>query len=278
MTPPKNIDFVRSGTKYRIDLTNDFYGESFWSEFAQRLYEPDTQSLVEAFCGSNTTFLDIGAATGAMSLLASSLGSNVLAFEPNPNVFAVLSRNIELNQHLPGKISASQEAVSTFDGFLDLKESKSGKEDVLSPIVFTNWSSQDQIKVVSLKRIIEQLDFHQAAQKQLVIKMDVEGAEWQIFQDIETIIALAKSRAIVILAIHPGLHRPLFRINGIRGRFFWMIWTIRNCLEFDAFYRKVITYAKIKKTNLQSVRRKLIFILLSAAGNHEYVIDFRSLE
>ena len=58
----------------------DFYGDSYWEKISQKSYEPDTMVFLENNVGPLTDFIDVGAATGAMSLIAAKLGSRVQDF------------------------------------------------------------------------------------------------------------------------------------------------------------------------------------------------------
>ena len=69
-------------------------------ELAAGIYESDTRLLVESSLGPGMTMLDLGAHVGFFSLIASRcVGSSgkVYAFEPQPEVYDVLVRNIKAN-------------------------------------------------------------------------------------------------------------------------------------------------------------------------------------
>src|SRR5690348_1169897 len=83
----------------------------------------DTFALREAFewnvyhldvkCGMK--FLDIGAYKGMVSLYAAKLGAYVRCFEPRPETFDVLKKNISLN-HLEKSIDAHNAGVRSSEG------------------------------------------------------------------------------------------------------------------------------------------------------------------
>lgn len=58
--------------------------------------EPETVEWIRTFAPQDTLF-DIGANVGLYSLLAARAGVKVVAFEPEPQNFAVLARNVYLN-------------------------------------------------------------------------------------------------------------------------------------------------------------------------------------
>lgn len=236
------------------------------------MYEPDTQSLIEAFCDQETIFLDIGAAYGCMSLLAAASRARVYSYEPNPQVFRGLTSNASLNQTLGHPIRVFNKAVSTRSGSLDLTTSNINQ--ILSPIVFTNWDNKSVVEMVGLTEVINEVQSRESSNSKLVIKMDIEGAEWAILQDLKTLNILKLNRCLMILALHPGLHRPPKYSKGLLGKLKFYSWNFRNILESWSFFMKISPYCSIYRTNLSQVKRPIKFSLLVLAGNHEFVLSF----
>ena len=75
-----------------VDLNGDYYGKDFWDRVSNRRYEPDTIGFIEDNCDVNTDFMDIGAANGAMTLIAASTGARVSSYEPDPKIFQVVKK------------------------------------------------------------------------------------------------------------------------------------------------------------------------------------------
>lgn len=254
-------------------MDGDIYGLDFWENFANRRYEPDTQSLIEAFCNSQTIFLDIGAAYGSMSILAATYGAKVYSYEPNPQVFQGLNKNASLNKHSGADIQTFNVAVGSETSLVDLNSNSSNH--VLTPIVFTNWETRSRVQIVALTDILEKLLPEMSKGFGAVIKMDIEGAEWQILKDLNTLNMLKSTKSVLILALHPGLQRPVKNINSIVGRLRFYLWNIRNLLDSWFLFRRISPYSSIYRTNLNQVRRPTVFCLLVLAGNHEFVVSFR---
>ena len=59
--------------------------------------EPETVEWISTF-NSQETLFDLGANVGVYSLLAAKAGVKVVAFEPEPQNFSVLTMNIYLNE------------------------------------------------------------------------------------------------------------------------------------------------------------------------------------
>ena len=142
------------------DLTFRFcvtgaYGRYF-SDFLSRRSEP-------------FSFVDVGANIGLYSLIAAA-NSNChacYAFEPNPEVYSSLERNIELNGH--SKIQTCNAAVSATQGALTFsghsEHSGAGALDPGGPIT-----------VLSVNRAaFDEIAKHDQAPK--IVKIDVEGHE-----------------------------------------------------------------------------------------------------
>ena len=66
--------------------------------------EPETLEWIHSF-QANDTMWDVGANVGVYSLYAARAGARVVAFEPSPSNYYVLSRNLEINE-LEERVSA----------------------------------------------------------------------------------------------------------------------------------------------------------------------------
>lgn len=91
-----------------------FYCPAVLPEYRARTLlskEPETIAWIDNFVPGETLW-DIGANIGCYSLYAAKKGLNVVAFEPNPYNFSILSKNLELN-NLTNSLSAFCLALST---------------------------------------------------------------------------------------------------------------------------------------------------------------------
>jgi FkbM family methyltransferase len=255
-----------------VDLDGDFYGRDFWDRVSTRRYEPDTIGFIEDNCDRNTDFMDIGAANGAMTLIAASSGSRVSSYEPDPRIFKVVERNINLNPKYMYLIDVQNKAISSTRGIL--KFSVGEDTSILSEIVFTghNPTSIESIEILSLS---EEMDkFHSDMSRNLIIKMDIEGAEWRILKSDEILEKLQQHNATLILAVHPGFYRPFKkRLRGLDQAVLFF-WHLRNYRESVEVFNKIEKRSSIKRTNLNPVTRKDQFAKLIHAGYHEFVLKF----
>lgn len=143
-----------------------------------------------------TRMLDIGASAGSYSLLAARrLDLHVLAFEPNPEVFAVLQRNIALNG-LEDRVKLIPFALFDRAGPSKLKiptiRSSSGLACLGQPKRFKKWRVVDveTRRLDDLTGILESNGFATID----LMKIDVEGAELQVLRGAERLIGRSKPK------------------------------------------------------------------------------------
>jgi FkbM family methyltransferase len=267
----KHFEFKRENKTILVSLEEDHYGRDFWEKFSNWEYEPDTQALLKAFCTPKTLFIDIGAAYGSLSLTAAAHGADVWCFEPNPRVFDGLVRNISLNRSLGKRIKVTNCAISDVTGHLTISNESNNR--ILSPIVFTAWESRNKVEVRSLGQILEEtLILKGGKAKNLLIKMDIEGAEWKILSNKAVLQKLTTLNCKVILALHPGLHRPLK--SGCFANPRKLLWNLRNCYDSWRLFSRLKPISSVYRVNLNQVKRPTAFTLLTLAGNHEYFLIF----
>lgn len=258
-----------------VNLDGDYYGADFWDRISHRKYEPDTMGFIEDRCDQNTIFFDIGAANGAMSLIAASKGATVYAYEPDPRIFKVATNNFALNAQLPGEIKIMNKALSVSNGHL--KFSRGSNTSILSDIIFSGVDDNENFNVEILSLADEISKNHQSIDTKLIIKMDIEGAEWTILQDNNTLNALSQHSAQLLLAVHPGFYRAYKPKNLVGIDFIRVfVWHFQNYLESKRLFSKLSKYSKIMRTNLNPIENKRQFGWLVFAGYHEWVLEFES--
>lgn len=120
--------------------------------------------------------VDIGANIGWFTLLFSKLvgdTGHVFSFEPDPNLFNILSENIKLNNIT--NVSAYQMAVSDKSGTerFSLNEIQDGDNRLASKTMLGNCIEVDMITIDDFcQKHVVKIDF---------LKMDVQGSEPKIF-------------------------------------------------------------------------------------------------
>jgi len=255
---------------FSVDLRGDFYGASWWEKIENGSYEPDTMNFLRSFVDHDTDFVDVGAANGAMSLISALLGAKVLAYEAVPGIYEVAKKNIEIN-NLENVIDLRNVAISNRDGVMTLSSRSNPK--ILSSITFSGLQDADtEIQVKSLENAIER--FH-APGRNLVVKIDIEGAEWKLLNDQCTLESFKKHKAVVLLAIHPGFHRPFKVLPLGATKISKTLWHLHNAVECFQIFKVIHSDARILRTNFDVVRSAKRVVALMFGGCHEFILDFR---
>lgn len=159
--------------------------------FGENVYFFKTESL-------NPIIIDIGANIGDSLIYFKFLYPNcrVYAFEPHPDAYNLLQRNIELNNFKD--VHTYNEALGEKEGFLKLyidtqnvfNASTTSKE--LSIMQFGKKAKELQIKI---NKISNNPDIRKLGQIDL-LKIDIEGAESKLFEDLEDI--LPKTNKVIL--------------------------------------------------------------------------------
>ncbi len=185
-----------NGLKVEINLAefvqNQIYYIGFYEFYLARYF----QSLMEP----GSVFVDVGAHVGQYTLIAAAAQMETHAFEPDPENFAYLSRNLQLN-HLNAQLNRC--AVTDYTG-----------EAILFPC-------GERMRNNSLRRInaatvpgrtervtpVVHLDGYFAGHHDRIqlIKADVEGAELSVLKGAQQI--LSHSRPILIVEVADDLAR-----------------------------------------------------------------------
>ena len=180
------------------DITTKVY----WDGFAG--YENGTPSFFFDRCRKAHRVLDIGANIGYYSILAllANPESEVVAFEPVPQFYDCLKRNIELNQ-LTLRITALNLAVGDQCGEIPLYLPNNGVlcESSILP-AFRPDSTQLRVEATTVDKFLKDRDISSVD----LIKIDVEGAEHLVFQGMAN--TLEKMHPDLICEVLPGRFRP----------------------------------------------------------------------
>lgn len=174
----------------------------------------DTFSEVLADTGVGDLCLDLGANVGEFSRRMADTGADVISFEPDPGAFPVLKKAVG---DLPN-VTLIQKAVGHANDTLMLH--RSNKWDAGNPGAHTKSSSLVNkgdapdastgvmVDVVNIIEFIESLD-----RDVRLIKMDIEGAEWEIMNRLVDHPVLARIDCIFVETherVNPAKYVPMF--------------------------------------------------------------------
>ena len=253
--------------QFQIDLSVEGYSSSWWEVFNNKSYEPDTTWFIKRFVNEHTIFLDVGSSVGNFTLYAALKAKRVIAYEPHPKIYSSLLANIKANPDLSNKIIAKKSAVSDVSQVLN----KTLDRTVITTISGASLGEFGVVDVISLKSEIKDIKL---SNDNLVIKMDIEGAEFKILRNMENLKVLKNSKAIMLVALHPGFTHPVKEskysvLKILRKAKFWA----RNILELSAIFNALGDSCKVYRTNLNPVKKSKAIILM-LGGYYEFIIDF----
>jgi FkbM family methyltransferase len=165
-----------------IIRTSEFDGISHELLY-ESAYEPYEAEVFRQFLAEGMTVVDVGANIGYYTLLAAKLVGDkgrVFAFEPEPQNYTLLTRNIELNKCK--NVTAIRKAVSSKIGTADLFiNTEAGAHGFLAER--TGIIGVTTVETVSLDEYFKKREYPTD-----VIKIDVEGAELPVLSGMKNVI------------------------------------------------------------------------------------------
>ena len=164
-------------------------------DMAMDRYEPGTTHLVERLLEPGMVVVDVGAHVGYYTLLAAKqVGpkGKVYAFEPESANYALLEENIGLNGYQ--NIVTIKSAVSSRSGSstLYLTALDNGRHSTYHHDLPENGS--EVVKATTLDAFLEGEEWPRVD----LVKMDVEGAEEDVFQGMERLLRESEDLKIVM--------------------------------------------------------------------------------
>lgn len=155
--------------------------------------------MLDDYLKPEHTFLDLGAWVGSHSLYAARIAKRVISVEPDPVAFAILKKNVDF-AHWPtevyeGAISGAKGIITLGSGMLGASTTRSNPNagGGIGP-----WEEGQtfQIWATTLRQFCATC----AVENPLFIKMDVEGSEEGILEDVGF---FEERRPILYLETHP---------------------------------------------------------------------------
>jgi FkbM family methyltransferase len=159
-------------------------------------YEPFTRTVIETLTASRELFVDVGANIGFFALVAAKLNPRlrVVAFEPNPKMFAMLSEHKRLNEL--SNLTAEPLAVSNRDGKARLFINKSDMSASLVPDFQKDFNPavcDIPVGIVTLDSYLQR----SGVSSSFVLKVDVEGHDKELLEGAACSIARFKPDIII---------------------------------------------------------------------------------
>ena len=168
-----------------MGLTVWFRRRSAYSsvEIFTEIFKYRAHMAAPGFDGTHAKHIvDLGACEGfyTLKLLTQNPTCQVLAVEPHPETFEVLSRNIRSN--FPHRAVLVQKAIGATEGFRTLEYVPQIPAitafHLERPWLPTQWKRQTTVQVITLPQLLEQTGWSHID----LLKMDIEGAEVEALQ------------------------------------------------------------------------------------------------
>ncbi len=156
---------------------------------------------------AKTVVLDIGAHKGFFALYVRALNAEVpvLCYEPEEANYAALKKHLEVNK-VQG-VTSKNAAVAKEEGTLLLNVSEDSHNH--SIVVAPGTTVQKKVSATTLEKIVSKFE------KVDVLKMDIEGAEFQIFENTSS--AVFKKIGVIFMEYHE--YGPEMRAENLQKIF-----------------------------------------------------------
>ena len=193
---------------------------------APRICEFEQMSFTMHFLRPEDNFADVGANIGAFTVLAAgAIGCQVRAFEPNPETFSALTRNVRLND-LGARVTLVNAAVGKEVGTLQMSAGL-GTENHIA-------SREESSGLIEVR--VTTLDGELAGSSPDFLKIDVEGFETEVFSGAVHTLQNPKLQAMIVERNESG-NRYGYDENALHEK-------IRNAgfkpFHYDAFKRELV--------------------------------------
>lgn len=190
--------------------------------------------LLRYLCDRRRTSIDIGAHAGSYTWFLRRYSSRCIAFEPNPQLVAVLRRRFPAGVEIRNQALSSQPGKAVLRIPMRSAQPDPGRATIETGNLLAGASALlDEIEV-------DTVILDQAIQEAVgFIKIDVEGHELKVLQGAERI--LLKDRPNMILELedrhNPGICAAAFAYLGERGYHGWFL-EASSALPISAFEQR----------------------------------------
>jgi FkbM family methyltransferase len=207
----------------------------FWKGFDA--YEPQTSHVLRFFFERVTTFVDVGANYGLYSLLGAlwNPGLQVVAFEPVPEIYDALMRNIALN-HVGKQISAHKLALADTSGpaTFYLPTSQNRDCETTGTLASDSWQSRKRSPQIRVETVRFDDFEHANPMKVELMKIDVEDFEAGVLRGMER--TIRRDRPFIVCEILPRAHGNVDTMRIVDSLGYTPYWITRlGCIRVSRF-------------------------------------------
>ncbi len=199
----KTKNNIQTYTPFKyIELNKSYYKVKehwIWDNNTNILneWEPETYNTYKYFLDPSTTYVDIGAWVGLTIFMAANIGvKDIYAVEANPLSYDLVTENCKLNK-ITETVKLDNICITDKD---NITVGFGGRNDE------KNTSSASNIRgncwQIPSKKLITYLNnYNLLSSENLFIKIDIEGAEELLLDDIKELVA--KDNITIYLSLHP---------------------------------------------------------------------------
>ena len=243
------------------------------------IHEPELTELINFYSenGFSDFFIDIGANIGISSCQNGSKFKKIICFEPNPLCFNILKvnvdmhlnlQNVEINKFGLGKKDEKLEIMipkSNWGGGFVLSDSNNYSIDTLAKDGFSSFDKNNyinkKIEIKKTKKILKN-NFEILIKNNLnkgIIKIDVEGMEESILEDISEI--LPKNIKTKIIFENWDINFNIKKIKKLfssRNNNFYLLKKVNPYIEnFPNFLKAILLLFSFRSAKLESIDNNL---------------------
>ncbi|MEH6445958.1 MAG: FkbM family methyltransferase [Oceanospirillaceae bacterium] len=212
------MDADIAGYPYKVDP----YHADFWGKAAAGTWEPNTYKILSHFLTKQKNYCDIGAWIGPTVMHASQLAKQVICFEPDPTAYRYLRWNIDLNK-LKNVTSYSFALAETMS--ISRMASHRGKPgDSMTSLLFDNEGSGVDVLTLKWEQFLSMSPIQQID----VMKIDIEGGEYQLMPSLEVYLTTHKP------VLYLSTHAPLLAVEDRKAKMQGLIDVLslyKTCLD-----------------------------------------------
>jgi FkbM family methyltransferase len=170
---------------------------TFWDRVEAGGWEPQTLAAIDRLVDARTTFLDLGAWVGPTALYAAGMARRVVAVEADPAALDQLRRNLAVNPDLARRIEVVPRAVHAQEGRVTMgARRKPG--DSMSSLLLPGAERTWEAATITPGELAAMM----ADAERLFVKIDIEGAEYDLLPALESLLARAHA---VLISFHPKI-------------------------------------------------------------------------
>ena len=223
---------IKKKIKWQLHLLKDWWGTKIWTKTSEVMtplgfklvsgfhpayklmregrFEIEETSIITRLLDRIDIFVDVGANLGYYTCLASQHGKHVIAFEPQQQNLKCLMRNLIVNGY-QDQVEIFPLALSEKPGLLTLYGASGPSASLIKGWAGYSSIYSQQIPVSTLDNVLGT----RFLDKQLFIKIDTEGAEYQVLEgSLETLCRTKKPiwlLEVCLQEFHPQGENPDYK-------------------------------------------------------------------